>query len=265
MSFVSFWQNPPGWRMPPYVALALVSMRRALGTDFFLLRETDLTAVLGSDVNDKDWRFGELEFAGNPDALSIVAKSDFIRMAYVYRHGGYWLDADTIVLVDPRPHLIVDGLDNRLHWYSEALFGARPGNTLLAGAIEACQSAHRQAWGNPGGIRDIIELVPAKISPIPYTLLDPGYNPAYRFTTCDVMLNTEVPVELFLANSSVVLLKLYNTYFSRTPIGTMSVSEFLNSGTLLARIFLHIDPDAEQWIAHCQALEQEIASGSTYA
>lgn len=262
MSFVSFWQNPHGRRMPPYVALALVSMRRALGTDFVLLREADLTAALGSTVNDKDWRFGELEFAGNADALSIVAKSDFIRMAYVHRHGGYWFDADTIALVDPRPHLIVGHLDDRLHWYSEALFGARPGNTLLAAAIEACHRADRQAWGNPGGIRDIIDLNPAKITPIPYTLLDPGYHPAYRFTTCDVMLNTEMPVERFLANSSAVLLKLYNTYFSRTPIGTMSVTEFLTSGTLLARIFLHIDPNAEQWITHCQALEREIVGAA---
>ena len=264
MSFVSFWQNPPGRRMPPYVALALVSMQRALGTDFVLLHDADLTAALGRDVHDKDWRFGELEFAGNPDALSIVAKSDFIRMAYVYRHGGYWFDADTIALADPRPHLIAGQPGDHLHWYSEALFGARPGNALLAAAIEACHSADRQAWGNPGGIRDVIDLDPAKITPIPYTLLDPGYRPAYRFTTCDVMLDTQVPVERFLANSSAVLLKLYNTYFSRTPIGAMSVPEFLSSGTLLARIFLHLDPNAEQWIAHCQALERSFADAAAF-
>jgi hypothetical protein len=78
------------------------------------------------------------------------------------------------------------------------------------------------------------------------------------------MLDTEVPVKRFLANSSAVLLKLYNTYFSRTPIGTMSVPEFLSSGTLLARIFLHIDPDAERWIAHCQALEGSFAAASAF-
>lgn len=265
MSFVSFWQNPPGRRMPPYVALALVSMQRALGTDFVLLRETDVTAALGRDVNDKDWRFGDLEFAGNPDALSIVAKSDFIRMAYVYRHGGYWFDADTIALADPRPQLMAGRPGDRLHWYSEALFGARPGNALLAAAIETCRSADRQAWGNPGGIRDVIDLDPAKITPIPYTLLDPGYRPVYRFTTCAVMLDTEIPVERFLANGNAVLLKLYNTYFSRTPIGAMSVPEFLSSATLLARIFLHIDPDVEQWVTDCQALEGSVAAASTCA
>lgn len=258
MKFVSFWQNPPAQRMPPYVALALVSMQRVLGADFVLLREADLTMVLGSDLQDKDWRFGNLEFAGDPGALSIVAKSDFIRMAYVCRHGGYWFDADTIALADPRPYLSAGQPGDRLHWYSEALFGATPGHALLAAAIADCRGAERQSWGNPGGIRNLIEAAPAMITPIPYTLLDPGYDPAYRFTTCDVMLDTDIPVERFLRNSTAVLLKLYNTYFSRTPIGTMSVRQFLSSKTLLARLFLHIDPDAEHWIAQCATLEQSL-------
>ena len=258
MRFVSFWQNPQSRRMPPYVALALVSMQRILGADFVLLGNKDLDAALGRDLGDKDWRFNDLEFSGCAAALSIVAKSDFMRMAYVHRHGGYWFDADTVALADPRPHLAADQCGERLHWYSEALFGATPGNPLLATAIARCHRADRQVWGNPGGIRDIINVGPSQITPIPYTLLDPGFRPAYRFTTCDVMLDTVVPVETFLSNSSVALLKLYNTYFSRAPIGNMSVPEFLSSGTLLARIFLHIDPDADQWIARCHALEQSL-------
>lgn len=258
MRFVSFWQNPPARRMPPYVALALVSMRRILGDDFILLSDTDVEEVLGRDVSGKEWRFGNLEFAGCPDALSIVAKSDFIRMAYVYRHGGYWLDADTIALGDPRPRLAADSPADRLHWNSEALFGASPGNSLLAMAIERCQAADRQVWGNPGGIRDVIDTAPSRIKPVAYDLLDPGYRPAYRFATCEILLDTNIPVEKFLSNSSVTLLKLYNTYLSRTPIGNMSVPEFLGSGTLLARIFLNIDHDTESWISSCRTLEQSL-------
>lgn len=257
MSFVSFWQNPPGCLVPPYVALSLVSLRRALGDDFILLREADLVGIFDVAVKDKVWSFSDLEFIGNQDALSIVAKSDFIRMAYIHQYGGYWLDADTIALQDPRLHLIESRLDERLHWYSEALFGARSNNPLLATAMQNCRACERQTWGNPGSIRDMINLDPTKITSIPYSLLDPGYRPSYRFATCDVMLNKEIPVDSFLSNPNVVLLKLYNTYFSRKTIGTMSVQEFLSSGTLLARIFLHIDPNSEKWVSDCEALEME--------
>ncbi len=35
--YVSYWETAPGHSMPPYTALALVSIQRALGEKFLLL------------------------------------------------------------------------------------------------------------------------------------------------------------------------------------------------------------------------------------
>lgn len=258
MKFVSFWQNPPGRVTPPYVALALVSLQRVLKGDFVLLGAADMERASWVPAR-KDWRFGKLDFLGHPDALSIVARSDFIRMAYVYHHGGYWLDADTIALDDPRPMLAAANSGSKLHWLNEALFGARAGNPLLTAAIDRCLANEEQVWGNPGHIRELIDAYPDQVLPVSRDLVDPRYCPEYRFTTCDVMLETALPVHNFLVSPEVKLLKLYNTYFSRSFIGQMSVADFLCSGTLLARIFLHIDPDANRWIAECRRLESAIS------
>lgn len=244
--------------MPPYVALALASLHRTLGEDFVVLGPKDVELAVGRDITTREWGFDQLEFEGPPEALSIVAKSDYLRMAYVHRHGGYWLDADTIALCNPKPDLELGTLDDRLHWYSEALFGARPGNAVLQASVDQCWESSRQVWGNPGGIRDLIDLNASRVRRISPTILDPGFIPAYRFSTCDVMLDTTVHVDEFLSNSSVKLLKLYNTYFSRSFIGDLSVSEFLKSGTLLSRIFLHIEPNADEWIGRCDALENSL-------
>jgi len=262
VKFVSFWENAPTRRMPPYVALALASLHRSLGEDFVLLGAKDVELAVGHNITTREWRFGQLDFEGSPEALSIVAKSDYIRMAYVYRHGGYWLDADTIALCNPKPGLELGTLDDRLHWYSEALFGARPGNSMLQTSVDQCWESSRHMWGNPGGIRDLVDLNTSRVRMISPALLDPGFRPAYRFPTCDVMLDTTVHVDEFLSSSSVKLLKLYNTYFSRTYIGDLSVSEFLKSGTLLSRIFLHIEPSADEWIARCSALEDSLKARS---
>lgn len=257
MKFLTYWETPPGGRIPPYVALAMVSMQRALADAFVLLGPRDLASTLGIDPDSRSWHFGDLEFEGAPAALSIVAKSDFIRMAWVHRHGGFWLDADTIALGDPRPALMPAVSDDRLYWHNEALFGAQAGNPLLDRAVRQSWDTQRHIWGNPGGIRDLVAASPEAVAPIDPGLLDPGWRPAYRFTSCEVMYDRDLPVEAFLSNPSVKMLKLYNTYFSRAPIGSMTVPEFLGSGTLLARIFLHIDPDPGMWIARCAALERE--------
>lgn len=257
MKFVSFWQNPPGRIMPPYVALALVSLKRVLKDDFVLLGAADIERTRWAPVG-KDWHFDKLDFTGYPDALSIVVKSDFIRMAYVLHNGGYWLDADTIAFDDPRPALAAAYSGSKLHWLSEALFGAPPNNSLLAAAVNRCLANEQQVWGNPGHIRDFIDAVPDQVVPISRKLVDPGYYPAYRFTTCDILLDTNLSVHTFLSSPDVRLLTMYNTYFSRSFIGQMSVANFLCSGTLLARLFLHIDPDANWWITECSRLDAAI-------
>lgn len=247
MRFVSYWETMPGHTMPPYVALALAWTRHILGNSFQLLTPDNLTDAIGSAHAQKDWRFHSLAFDAPADAVSIVAKSDYIRLAYVLEHGGVWLDADTILLSHPCPTLFPDVLDYRLHWYSEALFGARPGHDLLRIATRNCLEKPVQDWGDPGTIRAEIARHNDAVVHISQHHFDPGYRPTYGFKTCDVMLDRTIPTDRFLSNGELKVLKLYNTYFSRSPMGAMGIDEFLESGFLLARIFLHLIPDRGFW------------------
>ncbi|MCY9824123.1 glycosyltransferase [Aeromonas media] len=255
--YVSYWENAPGQTMTPYVALALVSMRRALGDRFLLLTPQMLDSTIDPAVMDKRWAFQPLSFTLAAGIEEIVARSDFIRMAWVQQHGGVWLDADTLMLRDPTDSLFPDGLSAKLHWHSECIFGSQPGNPLLARALAIGLAEERHAWGNPGCIKDLVPQAPEQVINISGELIDPGYRPLYNFTNCEVMRRTDLAVDRFLLRP-VALLKLYNTYFRRTTSRIESVDEFLANGSLLARLFLHIEPDVSYWLAESERLMNEL-------
>lgn len=252
--YVSYWETAPATSMPPYVALAIVSMQRALGNAFQLLTPQSIPDLIGTDFQRKSWDFEPLAFEMVSDIKAIVAKSDYIRMAYVHRHGGVWLDADTILFCDPTMSLFPGGLTSKLHWHSEALFGSLKGNALLGHAIDAVLSQKKHPWGDPGGIKVIVTHAPEQLSIIPASVLDPGYRPLYNFSTCEVMRSREVKLDEFITAPNVDILKLYNTYFTRTSTQLPTVEQFLCEGTLLAKLFLHIESDPSYWIERTDAL-----------
>jgi hypothetical protein len=112
---------------------------------------------------------------------------------------------------------------------------------------------HKEPRGNPGGVRDLLGDRPEEMIEIPTTMLDPGSQPAYGFATCETMMDKIRPVEDFLRNPNLRILKLYNTYFSRSWLN-MSLESFLDSGTLASRVFLSIDPDREYWLRTARAI-----------
>lgn len=256
--YVSYWEQAPGQTMPPYVALSLVSIRRVLGDRFLLLTPLTVENYLSPDILDKAWAFEPLAFTLVDGIEAIIAKSDFIRMAFVHRHGGIWVDADTLFLRDPSEAVFPHGVSAKLHWYSECLFASLPGNPLLAQALKHGMSTRAHAWGNPGGIKDIVTRADDELVAIPDEVFDPGYQPRYSFSNCDVMRGRDVGVADFLRRD-VSLLKLYNTYFRRTCARLETVAEFLTGGTLLANLFLHLEADRGYWQAEVEQLMVEMA------
>lgn len=239
--------------MPSYVALALISMRRALGERFSLLTPRTVQNLIDPLILGKAWAFEPLPFTLAEGIQAIVAKSDFIRMAFVHRYGGAWVDADTLYFRDPTDVLFPTGLSHKLHWYSECIFASLPGNPLLARALAAGLDGGAHAWGNPGGIKDIVAQADGDLITIEADVIDPGYCPRYNFASCEVMRRGDVSVEDFL-QTDVAMLKLYNTYFRRTAKRIESVEEFLTGGTLLAKLFLHIEADIGYWLGESEQL-----------
>lgn len=151
--------------MPAYVALALVSMRRALRDRFFLLTRRSVPQLIDSRILEKSWAFEPLPFTLADGIETIVAKSDFIRMAFVHLYGGAWLDADTLLFRDPTSVLFPDGLSHKLHWHSECIFASNPGNPLLATALAKGMDGGAHAWGNPGCIKGIVAQAGCLLTP----------------------------------------------------------------------------------------------------
>lgn len=75
--YVSYWENAPGQTMPAYVALALVSMHRALGERFLLLTPRTVSEHIDADIMNKAWAFEPLSFTLANGIEAIVAKSDY--------------------------------------------------------------------------------------------------------------------------------------------------------------------------------------------
>lgn len=256
--YVTYWENAPGQPIPPYVALALASMRRALGDRLLLLTPRTVKDYLGPDILDRAWAFEPLTFALAEGIEAIIAKSDFIRMAVVQRHGGIWVDADTLFLRDPSEVLFPHGVSAKLHWYSECLFASLPGNPLLAQALQHGMNARSHSWGNPGCIKDIVTRSGDGLVTIPADACDPGYEPRYNFSSCEVMRSRDIGATDFLRRD-VALLKLYNTYFRRTSAVLETVLEFLTGGTLLANLFLHLEADHGYWLGEVDQLIAELS------
>lgn len=244
--------------MPAYVALALVSMRRALGERFLLLTRQTVPQLIDSRILEKAWSFQPLPFTLADGIQAIVAKSDLIRMFFVYRYGGVWLDADTLLFRDPSSALFPTGLSTNLHWHSECLFASQPGNSLLARALEIGLNGGAHAWGNPGSIKDIVAQANWGLVHITGDLVDPGYFPRYNFSSCEVMHCQHVSVGDFL-RTDVAILKLYNTFFRRTVERIESVEEFLAGDSLLAKLFLHIEADKGYWLAETQQIVEHVS------
>jgi hypothetical protein len=246
MKVYTYWESAPGRVMPPYVALSIATMQRWMGERFELLTPSSV-ASLGPAAVQKRWEFEPLPFTHASTHLALVAKSDYVRLAWIARHGGMWLDADMIVTGPLDDLLGTARQSGRLHWSSEAFFAAAPGSAILREAAKAALAAQLQVWGNPGGVRDLIKARPGEVEMLDRRLLDPGSDPPYCFQTCETMLSTVRPVEAFLTNPDMRVLTLYNTYFSRSVLNT-SVESFLESRTLLARVFLAMEPDRSYWL-----------------
>ncbi|GAA0037482.1 hypothetical protein JCM18882A_34300 [Brevibacterium metallidurans] len=227
-------------------------MERALGDNFTLVSSRNLAEVLGDDVPHKHWRFTSLGSAEKIEVRSIVAKSDYLRMKLVGDKGGYWIDADTLVFRD-----FTSVLDRELHkgkllWHSEQLFGAEAKNEILLTAAENMFTQEYQTWGNPGGIKDLVESNPDMIAKIDFNMIATKSSPEYGFSNQEVVLDRQMPVSDFLANPDQRILKLYNTALSDSSISDVSVEEFLDSSTLLAKIFLSVE-DRKFWVERSKA------------
>lgn len=243
MKIVSYWETPKNeTTIQPWILLSLAVMKKMMGGDFILLTRHNLSNYLSPLYLEKDYKFNTLPFDANPEHLKLVAKSDVIRYAFIKEHGGIYLDADTIILENNLLNFL-DSLiiDERLYWGNDVFFGAKKENETISKILDNIMSNDFYQWGNPGNIKSLVITSNKNITILPEEYYTPGYEVKYNFDNCNLIFRQDIGIDEFLINKSIKMIKLYNTYFSRTSNKCLSVEEFLSKDTLFSKLFLSID------------------------
>lgn len=84
-----YWENKPNSTKPDYLKLCLDTIKKHCSKNFeiHLINPQNLTKYLPNIRKDINM-------------LRIPQKADYIRLALLYKYGGIWIDADTIVFSD---------------------------------------------------------------------------------------------------------------------------------------------------------------------
>lgn len=224
-------------------------MQRAFGDRFILLTPTNLNRYVDFDFSEKIFFFARSTDRKKDSISLITAKSDFIRFRFIQENGGFWLDADTLVLGDFTPEVGPLMKQGKLAWHSEAIFGAYACNSIVRKAAEAMIASHRQKFGNPGGIKDFLkECSEDKISVIPRWLHDPTLDRSYRNTDWSKTTRDDIEASDFIENPSCKIVKIFNSNLQGVDMSRMSVEDFFASNTLMSKLFLHVEPSVDYWI-----------------
>jgi hypothetical protein len=234
-------------------------MKKALGNRFLLLTPKNLASHIDFDFSNKLFFFARSKDRKKDSISLLTAKSDFIRFRYIQENGGIWLDADTFVLSDFTDAIYPLMDDGKLAWHSEAIFGAKPGNHIVTETVENMIESERQQFANPGGIKDRIKgCENGEISIIPRNILDPTLDKSYRNTDWEKTTRDDIEVSDFIKNPSCKIIKMFNSNLQGVDFSSMTVEQFIDSGTLMSKIFLHIDSDPDFWIKASEKLEKEL-------
>jgi len=200
VKLVTYWENVAGRHTPPHIETFLAIMSAKLSDRFLLLTNHNVVEYIGDAHLRKKWRFSKKDRPEDP----VVARSDFIRFAYIHEHGGLWIDADFLCIGDPNVLLdLVMGTDTVL-WDSEAIFGSRASRIgCFRGACDNMLARKHQIWGDPGGIKTCIDGMNTQEFPEHLTWPKPAHG--YWWDKTAILLRTDIEPVDFLSGEQAVL------------------------------------------------------------
>ena len=101
MKIWTYWENLPNKNKPPYINLCYKTLEKhCKDCDIIKLDNNNIYSYLPNlrkDIN----------------SLILAHKTDYIRVALLYKYGGCWIDADTIIMnsLDPIKNKLNEGYD----------------------------------------------------------------------------------------------------------------------------------------------------------
>ena len=242
MKVIAYWEKvDEAADIPWHILLCLAALRIDFQDNFLLLTPKNIDQYIGSDYANKHWSFGTIEESDvTQKKVSIVAKSDYIRLKYIYEHGGFWFDSDALCVGDPKNIIkLLDSYD--VVWGYEAFFGAKAGNQMFKDASDRMLDMPCQIWGNPGEIKAIVEgSKNASIGKIPNGYINPLSSALYSWRDTSILFSENFEPNEFLSKDQ-VFLHLYNK-FTEKIVSDHSLSvdfkleKLFQSQTLIAKI-----------------------------
>lgn len=94
-----YWECKPNHKKPEFINLCNDTVKKHCSGDFDVIF-----------LNEKNVYFYLPDLRKDINDLPICQKTDYIRVALLYKYGGVWLDADTIVMKKMTP--LIDKLNN---------------------------------------------------------------------------------------------------------------------------------------------------------
>jgi hypothetical protein len=242
MKVIAYWEKVDvDASVPWHILLCLASMRLVFSDNFLLLTPKNVDQYIGEEYKNKYWSFGTKEESESQQKkVSIVAKSDYIRMKYIYEHGGFWFDSDALCVGDPKN--LLDMLNNyQIVWGYEAFFGSRKGNAAFKTASNNMLEMPCQIWGNPGLIKSLVEgSNDSSIAYIPNNFLNPRTNSSYSWQDTSILFSEKISPHEFLSDDQ-VFLHLFNKFTEKKVkenklSNNFSIYNLFQSDILLSKI-----------------------------
>ena len=210
--FVCYWESPVNSPVPFHILICLAFLKMKAGEDFVLLTKNNIFNFIDREpVEKKIWSFGAIEADDfRQNRASIVAKSDFIRLEYIYNHGGFWVDSDGLCVGNCYDVLDLLNLHDMV-WGYEAFFGAKPGYKPFKIAADNMIELPCQIWGNPGRVKELLASpeYDQTFKLMPYHLIEPKKIFGYDWTNAKEVLSSNIKSKDFLDERQ-VFLHLYN-------------------------------------------------------
>jgi hypothetical protein len=205
----TYWEGPE----PAYIKLCYETLKKHCGHNFRIYRFSDFQCGI--------------------DFQSINHKTDWLKANLVSEHGGFWIDADMIVMQNLGP--LVELVKQHGFAGIPGFFGAKPRNKMLKDWVDGMRQVFKSGMGS--GFSDLI-------SPL---LQHPEFDEFGVFTRemiCPIYHTGEEFWRLFeshkpedFATSNTYVVTLYNSAFS-TEFKNLPRSELVkDNGTLLNRLF----------------------------
>lgn len=226
-----YWESTAGAGRPPYLDACEATIRMNAGSLPVIVMDERTASDFGAPLPTA-W-----------SEMSPVQRADWLRVRVVLRHGGIWVDADTIVL-QPLEQLLTSLSEERSFLGHGAdgvhnnLFAGLAGSAFLAAwasrqeAVLGARDPRELSWNDLGS-----SIAEALAEDVPWIRVDHERIAPIGWRDWELLLSHTHPLGCVLKSDPITVM-LYNAQMGQRLRST-EVSALLNGLTLTGRLLRH--------------------------